>query len=195
MCVERFYNMIYLPEDCIVHIMSFFDEDSVEKLFMSLTSKYFNFVVKKYLNVKKQSSLEHLNVIEKYYYASMNNMNMIYELESLNMRSIPVNNVIFFLVKMSENVDLLKYFYENPLYGVDENVKIKIKFNKNIIDFLFLEVRGYELKEFLIELDELEIFNEVQTNFYGRIINNLILKFKKTDIIDIRYSLWISQTI
>ena len=71
--IERFYNMIYLPEEIIGYIMSFFVEEitvsflmdyhtteiktlkhkSIEKLFLSLTCKDLNGVVKKYSNESK----------------------------------------------------------------------------------------------------------------------------------------------
>jgi hypothetical protein len=157
--IERFYNMIYLPEDCIGHIVSFLNKNmkykSIEEVFMCLTCKYLRYVVKTYSSIKELTNEEHTCAVEQYYYASMYNMKMIHELESLNMRSIPLYSFPSFLIRISENVVMLKYFYDNPLYGVYTDIRIKIRFNCIIIYFLLDSVTNPESFTFLDELRRL----------------------------------------
>ena len=119
--------MIYLPEELIWHIMSFFDitisveincaiktlnYKAIEILFLSMTNKDLNKVVKKYSNKSKLTVYS----IQEYYFNSINNFNMILELESLNMRTIPYENMDYFWLKISKNPGLLMYLHYNQLY-------------------------------------------------------------------------------
>ena len=204
--IERFYNMIYLPEDCVFYIMSFFRHknmkyDPIEILLLSLTSKNFNFVVKKYSSIKELSNKEHARAVEQYYYASMYNMKMIHELESLNMRSIPLYSIISFFVKISENVVMLKYFYDNPFFGVYKDTRIKIRLNKKIVEFLFDVVTNPESSKFLLELRKffiLKITDDDNHHYYDDdddddILNMIIGKIIDRDYKHIRVLNWLKN--
>ena len=140
--------MNYLNEDCIIYIMSFFERDMyfsnnkkisyqpIEIIFLSLTSKNFNSIVKQFFNVKKQSSKYQSFANENYYYSSIQNIQMIKELRTLNMITIPYCNVRNFFFKMCKNVKLLKYFNENPIYGVINNV----------IAYVYIRYKFYDKK-------------------------------------------------
>jgi hypothetical protein len=169
--------MIYLAEDCIVHILSFLNENmkykSIEELFLRLTCKNLNFVVKKYSCIKELTNEEHTHAVEQYYYASMYNMKMIHELESLNMRSIPLYSIMSFLVRISENVVMLKYFYNNPFFGVNKDIRIKIRFNRKIVNFLFEVITNQESLTFLQELRRLFVLTRrIQEDDY--ILNMIV---------------------
>ncbi len=171
--------MIYLPEDCIGHIVSFLNENmkykSIEEVFMCLTCKYLRYVVKTYSSIKELTNEEHACAVEQYYYASMYNMNMIHELESLNMRSIPLYSFPSFLVRISENVVMLKYFYDNPFFGVNKNIRIKILFNLSIVNFLLHTVTDPESLTFLQELERLDVLKMTDDYNGGRFILKAIL--------------------
>jgi hypothetical protein len=179
--IERFYNMIYLNEDCIGHIVSFLNENmkykSIEEVFMCLTCKYLRYVVKTYSSIKELTNEEHTCAVEQYYYASMYNMKMIHELEALNMRSIPLHSFPSFLIRISENVVMLKYFYDNPLYGVNKDIRIKIRFNRKIVKFLFDFGTNPESLTFLQELRRLYVLIITEDN------NDYILNMITTEII------------
>ena len=151
--------MNYLPEDCIIHIMSFFERyiyfsnnkkipyQPIEIIFLSLTSKDFNTIVKKFFNVKKLSCTNQSIANENYYYSSIQNIQMIKELRTLNMITIPYCNVYDFFFKLSKNVKLLHYFNENPIYGFINNnvltyvyVRQKIRFYDKTCVFLITQI-------------------------------------------------------
>lgn len=186
--------MIYLPDDCVFYIVSFFRDknmkyDPIEILFLSLTCKCLNFVVKKYSFIKKLTNEEHTRAVEQYYYASMYNMKMIHELESLNMRSIPLYSFPSFLVRISENVVMLKYFYDNPFFGVNTVMRIKIRLNLEIVNFLLRNVTNSKSLTFLqelVRLDDLRMtydYNDDQ--FAINIILNSVESAKKNMAIEI----------
>jgi hypothetical protein len=154
--------MIYLPEDCIGHIVSFLNENmkykSIEEVLLCLTCKYLRYVVKTYSSIKELTNEEHAHAVEQYYYASMYNMKMVHELESLNMRSIPLYSFPSFLVKIGQNVAMLKYFYDNPFYGVHKDIRIKIRLNRKIVNLLFQYITNPESLNYLQELRRLYAF-------------------------------------
>jgi hypothetical protein len=160
--------MIYLPEEIIGYIISFFVEEitvstvsflmdyhtteiktlkhkSIEKLFLSLTCKTLNDVVKKYSNESKLTSYS----VREYYYDSMFNMNMIHELESLNMCTLPYDNdnYKYFWLKISENPELFKYLH----YNIHGRHKHEIIPDLDIVVDLLSEIKNEELKLFLLD--------------------------------------------
>jgi hypothetical protein len=188
--------MIYLNEDCINHIMSFFKDYNmkyipIEELFIAQTSKYLNFVVNKFSSIKQLSNKEHAHAVEQYYYSSMYNMQMIHELESLNMRSIPLHSFPSFLVRISENVVMLKYFYDKPFFGVHKDIRIKIRLNNKIVEFLFDFVTNPESLTFLHELRKFFILKMIEDDdndddyydydFQNMIISNILSKVMKRE--------------
>lgn len=166
--------MIYLPEEIIGYIISFFVEEitvstvsflmdyhtteiktlkhkSIEKLFLSLTCKDLNGVVKKYSNESKLT----IYSVREYYYDSMFNMNMIHELESLNMCILPYDNdnYKYFWLKISENPELFKYLHYNTLHYmwiyIHRRYKYEIILNLDIVEYLLSEIKNEELILFL----------------------------------------------
>jgi hypothetical protein len=121
---------------------------SIEKLFLSLTCKDLNGVVKKYSNESKLT----IYSVREYYYDSISNFKIVSELESLNMRTLSYDNDYNFWLKISENPELFKYLHYNTLHhmwNIHGKYKNEIRLNLDVVLYLLSEIKNEKLILFL----------------------------------------------
>jgi hypothetical protein len=129
--------MIFLPLDVWNYIISYLYNNTkfypLELTFLKLVSKDFNKIIFNFYNDNTQTSK--LDLISHYFSLILLNKNysMFYEFKNC---FITLYTAIKVLGYISNNLEIIKFFFQSPLLTYDNSIKITLKFNKELISFV-----------------------------------------------------------